>query len=235
MNNFDTNSPGYIYLLKASSWIGEIDDNIYKIGLSIHPFTRLEEIQKGLTPFIRLQIVFNLPVSNMKQVEDKLHSLFDDKRIKNEWFRLETYEVETVRNMTTQISDIVRPRVRKAMSGVKYNIPSKILMSENVEEPTTTELESIILSYINHSRRSLSQKLKGLLNQKVISSGHTYPSPEELWNTNPDFKVWIERKLDDLRKLDGMNVDRAVYNIRIYDGKYGWIKPVIKTIFYGDD
>ncbi len=226
MNTINPNSPGFIYVIKATSWMAQVPDCMHKIGLSIHPDVRLEQLQQGLAPFARLELVFSLPVSNMYQVEQKLHDLFQEENIHNEWFCLEPHKIDAVRALGEQVSAIVRPRVRRATADIKYQVASSTLA---VEEPAAyslpTEFESIILAYIPHARKTVSKKVKELLNLPVVCTGGTFDSPERLWATNPEFKVWAERKLSALGKLPGMNIDRATHALRDYaNAKYGWIK-----------
>lgn len=116
-------------------------------------------------------------------------------------------------------------RQRRAMAGVKFNAPSSVLGNNEENVPDKTELESLIIALIPHNRRVLSKKLKETLHRPVTALGKTYPSPEELWATDPQFKTWVEEKLIALAKLPNMNINRAVYSLCIYDGKYGWVKP----------
>lgn len=114
---------------------------------------------------------------------------------------------------------------RRSMADVKFNAPADLLSNEQEVVPDKTELESLILALIPHSRRTLSKAIKEGLRRPVTALGNTYPSPEDLWKTDEAFKIWVEEKLIALAKLPGMNVYRAAYAISIYDGKYGWVKP----------
>jgi len=227
MNLIDPRSAGFIYVMKVQSWEATVEQPYYKIGLSIHPDIRVDEIQRGLAPFLAISLVFSLPVSSMYDVEQKLHLLFDDKRIYNEWFLLQEHDLESIRNLAGQVSDIVRPtRVRRAMADIKYVAPANAMTTETASEPVNTELESLILTYIKHARKKVSQEHRTLLNMPVVLAGHTYGSPEQLWSTDPMFKVWVERQLQGLANVPNMTVRWAINSLRQYDhAKHGWVKP----------
>lgn len=227
MNLIDPRSAGFIYVMKARSWEAQLEYPFYKIGLSIHPDVRVEEIQRGAAPFVVIELVFSLPVSSMFDVEQKLHQLFDDKRVHNEWFILQDHELEAVRSLAGQVSEIVRPaRVRRAMADIKYQASANAMMTEDSAEPTVTELESLILTYIKHTRKKVNQEHHKLLNSPVVAGGQTYGSPEQLWATDPMFKTWAERQLQALAKINNMNVGWAINALRQYDHpKFGWVKP----------
>ena len=81
--------PGYIYMMYNG------DD--YKLGLSINPAERLEEVDKS-TPGCKVRLIHSTWVVNMAEAEDKLHNLFGDKNVTwegdgaTEWFNLNGLE-----------------------------------------------------------------------------------------------------------------------------------------------
>lgn len=76
---------GYVYLVKL--------DKHYKIGISISPDSRLQEFT--LLPY-PLEDICIEKVNDYKQVEKELHKLYDDKRVRGEWFSLQQSDVENI-------------------------------------------------------------------------------------------------------------------------------------------
>lgn len=77
----------YVYLIK----MGED----YKIGISKDPERRLGEFT--LLPK-ELEKVFIHKVSNAKLIESELHEIFDEKRVRGEWFNLNEEDIEFIKN-----------------------------------------------------------------------------------------------------------------------------------------
>jgi len=65
--------------------------------------------------------------------------------------------------------------------------------------PPITELESLLVSVLKGSHKfpkmgaRLSDDARGKLKLKVVSAGHTDPSPEDLWHTDPLYREWLEK------------------------------------------
>ena len=79
---------GYIYLIKLK------DMNYYKIGKSQSPEDRLNLFEVKFP--IDFEIVHRYFVSGYDQEENRLHKLFSEKRIKQEWFNLSEDDVEYI-------------------------------------------------------------------------------------------------------------------------------------------
>lgn len=114
---------------------------------------------------------------------------------------------------------------RRALQGIKFNVPSEVLSGEpDKVGPEVTELESLILAAIPHTRKYISARCKALLREPVTTNGMLMVSPEGLWAAEPSFRKWVRDKLEAIKSLPGMNIDRAVYSIRDYGHPtYGWI------------
>ena len=73
------NTPGVVYILSG-------DNGFYKIGSSKRLEKRVWEIQHYTG--IQVKIYFYTTTDNMSYLENKLHSVFSNKRVFNEWFDL---------------------------------------------------------------------------------------------------------------------------------------------------
>jgi len=78
----------FIYVFKC----GEL----YKIGKSKNPEERKNYLQKN-TPF-EIEIIFIQDVLNMTSVEYHLQEMFKDKRIRGEWFLLNSEDILKIKN-----------------------------------------------------------------------------------------------------------------------------------------
>ena len=76
---------GSVYILKKRN------TDIYKIGVSIHPWQRIKEIQR--TCKRKIDPVFAAEVDRPYRLESELHSLFNTKRLNREWFLLPDCDV----------------------------------------------------------------------------------------------------------------------------------------------
>jgi len=84
----------YIYVIAAGN-------DVYKIGYAIDPSSRLLEIQIG-SP-VELRIVMSFQVKNGPQVESDLHNYFRIKHVRGEWFRLNSDDLEYIRQYLGQV------------------------------------------------------------------------------------------------------------------------------------
>lgn len=82
---------GYVYLIWNQS------DGLFKIGKSKRLTTRLRSHQTGNAG--RLGIVCNIASDDMGKLEKRLHSEFDHKRVRGEWFRLSWDDAATIRSL----------------------------------------------------------------------------------------------------------------------------------------
>lgn len=88
--------PGYIYLIRQC-----ISENAYdcpyKIGQSIDPEKRLEQLQRS-EPYV-LEIVTTFETDNVGLAEYRLHYHFEEGRIRGEWFVLDRHALEWFANV----------------------------------------------------------------------------------------------------------------------------------------
>lgn len=98
---------GYVYLMertKGRGWYGALTgQSEVKIGLSVRPARRLEEVNESLSG--RTVIIAQVSTPNMKRTESFLHDLFADSRFRQkkagrgagrtEWFYMTWAELAT--------------------------------------------------------------------------------------------------------------------------------------------
>jgi hypothetical protein len=76
---------GYVYIVKMGK--------SYKIGTSKTPRERLKEFTKLPEP---IEDVFIKKVCNYKAIEEELHNMYNEKRIRGEWFRLNSKDISKI-------------------------------------------------------------------------------------------------------------------------------------------
>lgn len=82
---------GYVYLVKL--------DKHYKIGISINPNDRLKEFT--LLPYPLEEICIER-VKGYKTIEQELHTIFERKNVRGEWFELNEEDVLFIKNYLYQ-------------------------------------------------------------------------------------------------------------------------------------
>lgn len=81
------NDTQYVYLMQS-------ENGLFKIGISKDPRKRLAQIRTGSGVEVEL-VAFYLTDGPARDVEKKLHKLFDKYRLLGEWFKFpETYSLE---------------------------------------------------------------------------------------------------------------------------------------------
>ena len=73
--------PGFVYLFAHSK-----EPNLYKIGFSVNPLRRLEEVAK--VEGSPISLVCSIPSSDMRRLEWDLHRRYGPFRVRGEWFNL---------------------------------------------------------------------------------------------------------------------------------------------------
>ena len=74
------NDGGYVYIVLA-------DDKTVKIGITKHPYTRINQIETASGKEI-INWHFSKVCSNYKDIETKMHKYFKNNRLKGEWFNI---------------------------------------------------------------------------------------------------------------------------------------------------
>lgn len=80
---------GYIYLVQAIE-----PENHYKIGLSVDPISRIDNMGVKL-PF-PIEIIHLIKTNDMKGAEKQLHNTYSSKHINGEWFKLNPHDVNEI-------------------------------------------------------------------------------------------------------------------------------------------
>lgn len=96
----DTSNAGYVYLIKDVSMTGH-----YKIGKTRNPHDRLSTFGVKL-PF-EIETVCLIRCDRYHELESNLHRQFADKRVNGEWFNLSPEDVEYIKGLAYQETDIV--------------------------------------------------------------------------------------------------------------------------------
>lgn len=78
----------HVYLLYC------INTGLYKIGRSINPTFREKTIGSEQP---NIEMVFSSPITD-KGSEKELHKMFSSKRVRGEWFRLDSSDILTIKN-----------------------------------------------------------------------------------------------------------------------------------------
>lgn len=77
---------GYVYVLKSHG--------LYKIGKTKNPKQRIETI--NALNAIPVKIILIKTVINFTAAETRIHSLFQDKHVRGEWFRLDESDLDLI-------------------------------------------------------------------------------------------------------------------------------------------
>lgn len=88
---------GYIYVIQSQS--GE-----YKIGLSETPKKRISKLEVKL-PF-DIEVIHLIQTDDMHRLESSLHMTFEAKRVRGEWFALDSEDVDYIKQMTTMMYEV---------------------------------------------------------------------------------------------------------------------------------
>jgi len=83
-----TDRPGFIYIVKFTDY--------FKIGKTINMQKRMGEYTKLPE---KPQIIMCEEVDNYSAIEEKLHTIFDSKRVRGEWFNLSEKDLKIAKKM----------------------------------------------------------------------------------------------------------------------------------------
>lgn len=88
-------NPGFIYIIRAE------DSSIYKIGKTKDMTKRMYQFDKQYPFNIELYTYFKS--NDISNDEKSLHKQFEDKKQKGEWFQLDEYDLEIIKNFKQEI------------------------------------------------------------------------------------------------------------------------------------
>jgi len=88
LNRYNIQGPGFIYFIRCN---GHGRENEFKIGLSINPIERANQLYNTSTPY-EMYVYRAVQVQNMLEFERTVHHLFNGHRINpdREWFNILT-------------------------------------------------------------------------------------------------------------------------------------------------
>lgn len=85
---------GFIYII---SFEDTNKEKFYKIGKENNPKQRISAIQTS-NPFqIKIELCFY--VCNVEEIENKLHTIFSENRLKGEWFELDYNKIQKIKEI----------------------------------------------------------------------------------------------------------------------------------------
>ena len=76
----------YLYLIKFN--------NLYKIGISVNPSNRLQQLSLGENA----EIVHKKLYPHAKLIESAIHDIYSRKQVSGEWFELSDDDVELIKD-----------------------------------------------------------------------------------------------------------------------------------------
>jgi len=82
--------PGHVYLLLA-------DNGLYKIGWAANVDNRILQLEPKL-PY-DLELIHSIKTDRPRTLERELHGKFADKRVRGEWFKLDTEDVAYIKGI----------------------------------------------------------------------------------------------------------------------------------------
>lgn len=84
----------FVYLAKC-----RVDSNLYKIGISSNPDSRIRSMNR-VHPSVSIELIHSFESDNAERIEKILHNQFISKRVSTtEWFRLDESDVEYLMNI----------------------------------------------------------------------------------------------------------------------------------------
>ncbi len=100
-----------VYLLKNE------DQGVYKIGRSIRPQSRAEQLRTGNHSELTVIETYSSPYAN--EIETALHKTFSSKLIQGEWFRLTANQVQDFDIRCQQIENNIKTLIENGNPFVK--------------------------------------------------------------------------------------------------------------------
>ena len=84
----------FVYFIKCNEF--------YKIGTANNLIDRVKSLQCG-NPYI-LEIIYAVKVTDWNETENAFHTIFFDKRVNGEWFKLDKQEIRYVRRFIEKLA-----------------------------------------------------------------------------------------------------------------------------------
>jgi len=164
---------GYIYLGELYDIMGRtMDINDKKIGLSINPIQRENQLNRTKSP-VGYKVVTVFKVDNMNKVEKMLHSILDSRRTHGEWFRddEDTLTGEFINFMNAYGAEHFDIELEK--ENISVEVDNRLLeLAESLGKDT------ILIRKYKGVEYEVKLDTKGLLHFK----GETFDTPNKLYN-----------------------------------------------------
>jgi hypothetical protein len=164
---------GYIYLGELYDVMGRtMDINDKKIGLSINPIQRENQLNRTKSP-VGYKVVTVFKVDNMNKVEKMLHSILDSRRTHGEWFRddEDTLTGEFINFMNAYGAEHFDIELEK--ENISVEVDNRLLeLAESLGKDT------ILIRKYKGVEYEVKLDTKGLLHFK----GETFDTPNKLYN-----------------------------------------------------
>ena len=164
---------GYIYLGELYDVMGRtMDINDKKIGLSINPIQRENQLNRTKSP-VGYKVVAVYKVDDMNKVEKMLHAILDSRRTHGEWFKddEDTLTGEFINFMNAygaEVYDMVEDKESKEM-----DIDTRL-----VDLATQVGKEMLLIRKYKGVEYEVTLDTKGLLH----FNGEVFDTPNKLYN-----------------------------------------------------
>ncbi len=96
---------GFVYLIQHG------ETNLYKVGMSIDPLKRLNQLQASNPESLKL--ISTIATDDMVTLEAYFHKLFEEDRHTREWFRLSAIQIEQFMNHNPEAESIAEPDINE--------------------------------------------------------------------------------------------------------------------------
>jgi hypothetical protein len=105
-------------------WTGTITMPRSKIGHSVRPMKRRSQLDQGAPFEIKLEWQWEVPRHRARELEQKVHQLLANRRVRGEWFRIPSYTArDAVQEVLTDAGIIPRGMVRNLDTGEVKEAP----------------------------------------------------------------------------------------------------------------
>ncbi|HGH5398650.1 TPA: GIY-YIG nuclease family protein [Raoultella planticola] len=99
---------GYVYIVE------DVQRGLVKIGKSVNPHSRISDVI-NISGITRIRQFISHRIAGYSQIEHQMHVIFDERRVRGEWFRCDFDEVKStlVSILPTEISEADVASARK--------------------------------------------------------------------------------------------------------------------------
>ena len=208
----DTSSAGYIYLARSA-----ITTKLTKIGRTKDIDRRKEELEKDIPD---IEIIYTISSGNTVRDEKNIHKIFEDKRVKGEWFALSNEDIQSIKNIQmtaikfksiTNTSSSDSDSKSKSITNTGISDSDKHSITEiNTETKTESRKKTSTQQDKTYSKESESYMIASYLLNRIIANYPNYRKKEHTTETLIEKKIqgWATA-VDYMIRLD----DRSISEI----------------------